>query len=86
MVKKLSFLFVLGLVYMPLFGQSIVNYESYFDNYLVRTLDTEDGMPGQSVFYTHEDSEGFIWIANINGLVRYDGLNLPPPRCFKSVT
>ena len=76
MVKKIGLLFVLGLVYLPVLGQSIVNYESYFDNYLVRTLDTEDGMPGQSVFYTHEDSEGFIWIANINGLVRYDGLSL----------
>ncbi len=76
MLKRLAFWGLLGLVYQPSFSQSIVNYESYWDNYLIRNLDTEDGMPGQQVFYTHEDSSGFIWIANIDGLVRYDGLNL----------
>ena len=76
MLRKLAFLGFLGLVYQPVFGQSIVKYESVWDNYLIRNLDTEDGMPGQQVFYTHEDSSGFIWIANIDGLVRYDGLNL----------
>ncbi len=76
MIQKAIISIFLGLICLPVFGQSIVNYESYFDNYLVRTLDTEDGMPGQSVFYTFEDSDGFIWIANIDGLVRYDGLNL----------
>lgn len=81
MGKKITLFVLIGFVCLPVLGQSIVNYESYFDNYLVRTLDTEDGMPGQSVFFTHEDSSGFIWIANIDGLVRYDGLNL---RVFNS--
>jgi signal transduction histidine kinase/ligand-binding sensor domain-containing protein len=78
MGKKVLLFILLGFLCLPVLGQaqSIVSYESYFDNYLIRTFDREDGMPGQAVFYTHEDSSGFIWIANISGLVRFDGLTL----------
>jgi len=57
-------------------AQSIYQPTSYWDNFQIRTLTMDEGMPGEQVYYALEDSLGFIWIANIYGLVRYDGLSL----------
>lgn len=59
-------------------GQSIVNYGSYFDNYLIRTIDREDGLYRDEVYDTFQDSSGFIWIANYSFLFKYDGIKLSP--------
>ena len=40
----------------------------YFEN-----IDVKKGLPESSVIDIKEDSEGFIWMATQNGLVRYDG-------------
>ena len=42
----------------------------YFDK-----LDIQKGLPESMVRAVVEDSEGYIWIATQNGLVRYDGYN-----------
>lgn len=67
---------LLGFIYNPVISQSIIDIDRYFDSYLIRNLGVEDGMPDEESYYVHEDKNGFIWIANINGLVRYDGLTL----------
>jgi ligand-binding sensor domain-containing protein len=33
----------------------------------------EDGLPSNDIRKVYQDSEGFIWIATMNGLSRYDG-------------
>jgi signal transduction histidine kinase/ligand-binding sensor domain-containing protein len=71
--------FIIGLlfsIHTSSSAQSIYNSTGYWDNYQIRTLTMEDGMPGEQVYYVQEDSLGFIWVANIYGLVRYDGLSL----------
>lgn len=74
--KKLLALSVFMVIAFPSLGQSIVNYESYFDNYLVRNIDREDGLYRDEVYDTYQDSLGFIWIANYAFLFRYDGITL----------
>ena len=34
---------------------------------------TSDGLPNNSVRYIYQDSKGFLWLATLNGLSRYDG-------------
>ncbi|MDR0939014.1 MAG: response regulator [Mediterranea sp.] len=36
-------------------------------------LNTSDGLPNNSVRYIYQDSKGFLWMATLNGLSRYDG-------------
>lgn len=57
-------------------GQSIVDYKSFWDNYSIKNYGTKEGMLSDEVYYAYEDSNGFIWVANINGLLRYDGISL----------
>jgi signal transduction histidine kinase/ligand-binding sensor domain-containing protein/CheY-like chemotaxis protein/HPt (histidine-containing phosphotransfer) domain-containing protein len=39
-------------------------------------LTTADGLPQGTVFATLQDSQGFVWLATEDGLVRYDGHEL----------
>ena len=39
-------------------------------------LTASDGLPQSSVYTTLQDSQGFIWLATEDGLVRYDGRKL----------
>lgn len=34
---------------------------------------TSDGLPNNSIRYIYQDSKGFLWLATLNGLSRYDG-------------
>ena len=36
-------------------------------------LTTADGLPTNSIFHMFQDHLGFLWIANMNGWIRYDG-------------
>ena len=40
----------------------------YFDH-----LKTTDGLPSNTIFCSHQDRAGFIWIGTRDGLCRYDG-------------
>ncbi len=78
MVKKIGILFVLGLIYLPGYGQSILEYTSQWDQYLIQNLTVEDGLRGEQITYAYEDDEGFIWLLSSSGPSRYDGLSLKP--------
>ncbi len=78
MGKKITLLFLIGLVYLPVFGQSILEYASYWDQFIIRNYTLEDGLPGEPVTFSYEDDDGFIWLLSAFGLVRYDGLTLKP--------
>jgi len=66
----------LGLVHFTVFSQSIFDTNSFWSSYNIRNLGVEDGMPDEEIYYIYEDDTGFLWMANIDGLVRYDGLSL----------
>lgn len=38
-----------------------------------KQMRTNDGLPNNSVRYLYQDSKGFLWLATLNGLCRYDG-------------
>lgn len=38
-----------------------------------RQMKTSDGLPNNSIRYIYQDSKGFLWLATLNGLSRYDG-------------
>ncbi len=37
------------------------------------TIDRQSGLPSNAVYALFQDKKGFVWIANDNGLTRYDG-------------
>lgn len=43
---------------------------------ILEHLTTADGLPQGTVFATLQDSQGFVWLATEDGLVRYDGHEL----------
>ncbi len=43
---------------------------------ILKHLTTSDGLPQGTVFATLQDSQGFVWLATEDGLVRYDGHEL----------
>ncbi len=61
----------LALLYTILFWGTALQAQYRFNNY--KKLTIEDGLPSNYVFDIAEDSQGFIWLATANGLVRYDG-------------
>jgi signal transduction histidine kinase/ligand-binding sensor domain-containing protein len=68
---------ILGIVIaIPAFGQSIIEYPSYLDNYLITNLGVDEGINGIQVHDFHQDSDGFLWIVSTRELFRYDGIRL----------
>ncbi|OFY87117.1 MAG: hypothetical protein A3F72_16555 [Bacteroidetes bacterium RIFCSPLOWO2_12_FULL_35_15] len=45
-------------------------------NYVVETLNSENGLPQNTIMNVFQSHDGFIWIATFNGLLRYDGVVL----------
>src|SRR5437660_12822104 len=43
---------------------------------ILEHLTSSDGLPQGTVFATLQDSQGFVWLATEDGLVRYDGHEL----------
>src|SRR3984957_11830816 len=43
---------------------------------VLENLTTADGLPQGTVYATLQDSQGFVWLATEDGLVRYDGHEL----------
>ena len=42
-------------------------------------LTVEDGLPQATVMTTLQDSHGFVWLGTEDGLVRFDGREIPRP-------
>ncbi|GAB5409927.1 MAG: hypothetical protein BalsKO_22920 [Balneolaceae bacterium] len=76
MTKKIILLGVLGLFFTPSQAQSIANYTSYWDNYLIRNIDREIGLYRDEVYDSIQDSTGFIWLTNLSYTFKYDGITL----------
>jgi len=70
MIRQLIHIAALALLAGPLHGQYT------FENF--KHLTADDGLPGTYSFGFTEDKDGFIWIATIEGLARYDGSKVYP--------
>jgi ligand-binding sensor domain-containing protein/signal transduction histidine kinase len=44
-------------------------------DYLLRTWQTDDGLPQNSVQSIHQTSDGYLWVGTQDGLARFDGLH-----------
>jgi signal transduction histidine kinase/CheY-like chemotaxis protein/AraC-like DNA-binding protein/ligand-binding sensor domain-containing protein len=61
---------ILLLYVLPLFLQAQGDY-----SFQIKKLNAEDGLLGQRAKFISEDRNGFIWIATLDGLNRFDGYN-----------
>lgn len=48
---------------------------NFWEHYLIRNFSNENIPISDEVFWTHESSDGFIWIAGSSGLTRFDGIS-----------
>lgn len=80
MGKKVLLFILLGFLYLPVLGQSIVNYPSHWDHYIINNYLPEDGLIVEQIQYVYEDDSGFIWVVTAGGIIRYDGLTFKPYR------
>lgn len=54
-------------------GLCVASEEPAADGYFTRSWQTDEGLPGNAVHDVLQDQQGFIWLATIGGLVRFDG-------------
>lgn len=55
-------------------AQNILNYREVKFHHLT----TDNGLPDNIVNKVVQDQKGFIWMATVNGLVRFDGIDFKP--------
>ena len=48
--------------------------QSYLEDFVRKSWDTSDGLPGMTITALIQDSKGYIWIGTYDGLVRFDGV------------
>lgn len=65
---RLLIILLIGSV-SSIYSLTIYGQESLY----VKKIDTEKGLLSSTVYYTFEDSKGFIWIATDNGVAQYNG-------------
>lgn len=65
-MKYIGFIVVFFCCYLVLHGQ---------DDISIRIYDFDDGLSHRNVFKIVQDDQGFIWVATISGLNRFDGYN-----------
>ncbi len=41
--------------------------------FVVNSWDTRSGLPEETIYSVTQTADGYLWLANANGLVRYDG-------------
>jgi ligand-binding sensor domain-containing protein len=50
--------------------------ETAVERYVQKNWQIKDGLPNNMVNEIIRTSDGYLWIATYNGLVRFDGINL----------
>ena len=71
----LLLLFGVGL---PLLGPTAAAQETGGPSYTQHHWTTGDGLPVNSVRDIVQGPQGYLWLATYDGLVRFDGAELPP--------
>ena len=60
---------------MAVYGQPQAENIIPINDYLIKTLSTDEGLPMNQLNYLDASENGFIWIGTFEGLVRYDGVH-----------
>ncbi|MFY0696233.1 MAG: response regulator [Balneola sp.] len=79
-VKKALYL-ILGVVFfsqLPAYafqgGQGSFSWEDIEESYSIRQFKVQDGLPINSIKYISHHTDGFLYLATYDGLVRFDGV------------
>ena len=73
-MKKIL-LSVLSLAFLHLNLFALNNQDSFFKDYISRSWNAQDGIPGNTITDIVQSSDGYIYFGTYGGLVRFDGLN-----------
>lgn len=73
-MKKIL-LSVLSLAFLHLNLFALNNQDSFFKDYISRSWNSQDGIPGNTITDIVQSSDGYIYFGTYGGLVRFDGLN-----------
>lgn len=80
MIKRGSFLFIIvflsGLFQLSYSQQIKLDPEKAISQYNISFYSSDNGMPGRGALSVCQTSDGYIWFATYNGLVRFDGLDM----------
>jgi ligand-binding sensor domain-containing protein/signal transduction histidine kinase len=74
-LKLKTNLILLVLIYCSLTAISAFGQNGIFKNYQVVQYTDDNGLPQNSIKGIGADSDGFVWLATEDGLVRFDGRN-----------
>ena len=55
-------------------GRCVAPEPPAVDDFVVQSWQTDEGLPGNTVNGVLQDQKGYIWLATIGGLVRFDGV------------
>ena len=55
-------------------------------NQIFSNLKVKDGLPSKSIHAVTQDTNGFMWLATVSGLFRYDGYEVVPFKNDRSNT
>jgi len=70
---RLSSLLKAIVILLPLVFGEILPGNAQNNDYIFRNINTSAGLANNNVFGIIQDNKGFIWVATINGLQKYDG-------------
>src|SRR5262252_7733926 len=62
----------------PMVGFSVGTNEGVL-SYTVRSWQTDDGFPQNSVYALAQTADGYLWVGTREGLARFDGLTFTIP-------
>src|SRR5689334_14442063 len=65
---------VLLFAFLTVFPNLQADEASLQDDWLVRTWETEHGLPENSATAIAQTKDGYLWFGTFNGLVRFDGV------------
>ena len=64
------------LLIVPVLCQYALDPEKPVDFYIHDVLDTEDGLPQNTIFAVRQTRDGYIWLGTQEGLVRFNGKDI----------
>ena len=73
-MKKIVLLFI-SLFLIQINLHSLNNTDLFFKDFISRSWNAQDGIPGNTITDIMQSSNGYIYFGTYGGLVRFDGLN-----------
>jgi len=71
-MKQILIVFIVFTIFPQIVGAFDTTKEPY--QYVLRSWDTDDGLPQNSILSIVQDREGYMWLGTFEGVVRFDGV------------